>query len=111
MRVLPLLIVLLFGLSSQSNAALLCWKDQTTLRCDITPDDWDAETERHYMEGREASAAAAANSLPSHESASAPMTADSTAAPMDVAPPAHRHYDCHVAEVTSDGIPSVTCTP
>lgn len=111
MRVLPVLIVLLFSLSSLSNAALLCWKDQTTLRCDITPDDWDAETERHYMEERETSAAAAASSLPSHESAPDPMTVDSTAAPMDAAPPAHRHYDCHVAEVTSEGIPWVTCTP
>ncbi len=110
MRALPVLIALLFGLSSVSEAALLCWKDQTTLRCDITPDDWDAETERHYMEEREALAASGANSLPSHEPAFDPRMADSSASPLDVSPPA-QYYDCHVAEVTSDGIPTVTCTP
>lgn len=110
MRELPVLIAVLFGLSSVSDAALLCWKDQTTLRCDITPDDWDAETERHYMEEREALAAAGANSLPSHDSSSDSMTADSSASPLDVAPPA-QHYDCQVADVTSDGIPAVICTP
>lgn len=110
MRALPVLIALLFGLSSVSDAALLCWKDQTTLRCDITPDDWDAETERHYMEEREALASAVAKSLPLHGPASDPMTAGSSASPLNGAPPA-RYYDCHVAEVTSDGIPAVTCTP
>jgi hypothetical protein len=48
-----ILIGLLFGLSSISDAALLCWNDEISLRCDITPDDWDTETERHYMEERE----------------------------------------------------------
>lgn len=87
MRALPVLIALLFGLSSVSDAALLCWKGQTTLRCDITPDDWDAETERHYMEEREALATAVTNSLRSHEPAADPMTADSSAPPLDVCRP------------------------
>ena len=112
MRALPVLLAILVDLSSVSNAALLCWKDQMALSCEVTPDEWDAETERHYMEEREASAGAAANSLPSPEPASDPRTAESSAAPVDVVPPpARQYYDCHVADVTSEGIPSVTCTP
>lgn len=108
MCALQVLIALVFSLSTVSEAALLCWKDQTTLRCDITPDDWDAETARHYMEEREASAVA--NSLSSYGPTADPMMADSLARPLDATPPA-QYYDCSVADVTSDGIPAVTCTP
>jgi hypothetical protein len=109
-HLLVILIGLLFGLSSLSDAALLCWNDEISLRCDITPDDWDTETERHYMEERESAAAAIAGSFASSQPAHDPIPANPSIPPTVVDQPA-QHYDCQVTEVTSAGIPAVTCTP
>lgn len=109
MRVLLVAIAFVLGLSALSDAGLLCWKDALALRCDVLSSDWDTETERRYVEEQEAAAAAIAHSEVPSDPALDPITVDPST-PSDLES-SGRHYDCQVAETTSAGIPTPTCTP